>query len=72
MCVYFLHLLLLIYLIFFKTLEFCKEKHAKIINKYNDLVNITKSYEKEIDELKKDIDKTENSCRCLDNYIDEI
>ena len=71
MCLFFTFIIINLSYIF-KTLEFCKEKHAKIINKYNDLVNITKSYEKEIDELKKDIDKTENSCRCLDNYIDEI
>ena len=55
----------------FKTLKLCQSKHQKIINKYNNLVNITKSYEKDINELKKDIDETENSCRCLDNYIDE-
>ena len=56
----------------FKTFEKCKLKYKNIMNKYNDLINTIKSYEKEIDELKKDIDKTDDSCRCLDNYIDEI
>jgi len=42
-----------------------KDKYEKITDKFDITL-------KKINELMKEIDETENSCRCLDTYIDEL
>ena len=40
--------------------------------KYSYIVNMEVNIKKELNVIKKDIDEIERSCRCLDDYIDEL
>ena len=41
-------------------------------NRYNSIREMYKYSKEKIDTIKKDVTEIEDSCKCLDNYIDEI
>ena len=51
---------------------YIRNEHNDVIIYYNDMNTSYNTMLKKINGIKAEIDEIDNSCRCLDTYIDEI